>query len=64
MPPDSYFLQLDIRKFFYRIDRDILLGQWRKMIKDERALALLVEFAKYPAASGIPIGNLMSRLPP
>jgi len=25
---ESYFLQLDIRKFFYRIDRDILQGLW------------------------------------
>jgi RNA-directed DNA polymerase len=61
-PPDSYLLQLDIRKFFYRIDREILLSQWRKIIKDERVLALLAEFAKYPADAGVPIGNLMSQI--
>ena len=61
-PPDSYLLQLDIRKFFYRIDREILLGQWRKIIKDERVLHLLHEFSLYPADAGVPIGNLMSQI--
>ena len=61
-PPDSYLLQLDIRKFFYRIDRDTLLGQWRKIIKDKRVLHLLHEFSIYPADAGVPIGNLMSQI--
>lgn len=61
-PEDSYLLQMDIRKFFYRIDRKILSAQWRLIIKDVRVLALLDEFAKYPSVSGIPIGNLMSQL--
>ena len=61
-PPDSYLLQLDIRKFFYRIDRETLLGQWRKIIKDERVLHLLHEFSLYPADAGVPIGNLMSQI--
>ena len=61
-PPDSYLLQLDIRKFFYRMDRSILLSLWRKIVKDERVLRLLAVFAEYPAATGVPIGNLMSQL--
>lgn len=61
-PPDSYLLQLDIRKFFYRIDRETLLGQWRKIVKDERVLHLLHEFSLYPANAGVPIGNLMSQI--
>ena len=61
-PPDSYLLQLDIRKFFYRIDRETLLSQWRKIIKDERVLHLLHEFSLYPADAGVPIGNLMSQI--
>lgn len=59
---DSYVLQLDIRKFFYRIDREILMAQWRRIIKDERVLQLLERFTAYPDAAGIPIGNLMSQL--
>ena len=61
-PPDSYLLQLDIRKFFYRMDRDVLLSLWRGYIKDERVLSLLQRFAEYPASTGVPIGNLMSQL--
>jgi Retron-type reverse transcriptase len=61
-PADSYLLQLDIRKFFYRMDRDILLTLWRRIIKDDRVLALLSRFSEYPAVVGVPIGNLMSQL--
>ena len=60
--PESYVLQLDIRKFFYRIDREILLTLWQRKIKDTRVLALLSAFANYPEATGIPIGNLLSQL--
>ncbi len=61
-PEDSFVLQMDIRKFFYRIDRDILRRLWARKIKDVRALALLDMFANYPEPSGIPIGNLISQL--
>ena len=60
--PDSYFLQLDIRKFFYRIDRDVLANLWSRKIKDARVLHLLGLFAQYPEPTGIPIGNLISQL--
>lgn len=61
-PADSYVLQLDIRKFFYRIDRKILRKLWSKKIKDRKVLDLLDTFANYPDAAGVPIGNLMSQL--
>ena len=60
--PDSYILQLDVRKFFYRIDRNILASLWERKIKDQRVLTLLGTFASYPDATGIPIGNLLSQL--
>ncbi len=60
--PDSYLLQLDIRKFFYRIDRAILLRLWARKVKDPRVLALIAQFAEHPENAGIPIGNLMSQL--
>lgn len=59
---DSYTLQLDIRKFFYRIDRDRLFEELKKKIKDSRLLALMKSFTAYPDKTGIPIGNLMSQL--
>ena len=60
--PDSFILQMDVRKFFYRIDRDILAALWARKIKDPRVLSLLAVFANYPDATGIPIGNLLSQL--
>lgn len=61
-PKDSYILQFDIRKYFYRIDRDILQSLWAKKIKDIRVLELVKTFAEYPNKTGIPIGNLLSQL--
>ena len=60
--PGSYILQLDVRKFFYRIDRGILTALWSRKIKDQRVLSLLDAFAHYPNDTGIPIGNLLSQL--
>jgi retron-type reverse transcriptase len=60
--PDDYYLQLDIRKFFYRIDRDILLTLLERKIKDGRLLNMMMLFAQDDAPVGIPIGNLLSQL--
>jgi RNA-directed DNA polymerase len=60
--PDSYTIKLDIRKFFYRIDRDILGALIAKKIKDARMLNIMMQFADYGEPQGIPIGNLLSQL--
>lgn len=60
--PDSYVLKLDIRKFFYRIDRQVLAGLLAKKVKDKRLLRVMLMFANYPDKTGIPIGCLMSQL--
>jgi len=59
---DSYTLQLDIRKFFYRIDRDILRRQIELKIKDRRFVELMMAFTQHDEPVGIPIGNLLSQL--
>ena len=59
--PKSYLLQLDIRKFFYCIDRDILRKQIEHKIKDHRFVKLMMLFADYGQMLGIPIGNLLSQ---
>jgi retron-type reverse transcriptase len=59
---DNYFLQLDIRKFFYRIDRDILFKLIQNKIKDDKLLVIIKKFIRYPDVTGIPIGNLLSQL--
>jgi len=60
---DSYFIKLDIRKFFYSIDRDVLKNLFEKKIKDKRFITLMMTFADANTSEqGIPIGNLLSQL--
>ncbi len=61
-PAGSYTLKLDIRKFFYRIDRPILRGLIERKIKDRRFVDLMMLFADHGEPVGIPIGNLLSQL--
>lgn len=61
-PRDSYTLKLDIRKFFYRIDRPILRTLIERKIKDRRFVDLMMAFADHGEPVGIPIGNLLSQL--
>ena len=59
---ELYCLKLDVRKFFYRIDREILKKLFEKKIKDRSFINLMCEFAKMETPIGIPIGNLLSQL--
>lgn len=58
----SYTIKLDIRKFFYRIDRSVLRGLIERKIKDRRVVDLAMQFADHGDPVGIPIGNLLSQL--
>jgi hypothetical protein len=60
--PQSYVLKLDVRKFFYTIDREILRSLIARKIKDRRMLDVIALFAGGPDDVGIPIGNLLSQL--
>lgn len=61
--PDSYTLQLDIRRFYYRIDRAILRTLIERKIEDTRLVDLMMLFADDGKdALGVPIGNLLSQL--
>lgn len=60
--PDSYLLQLDIRKFFYSIDRATLGALLARHIKDRELLDMMMLFADHGEPRGIPIGNLLSQL--
>jgi retron-type reverse transcriptase len=62
VPRDSYILQLDIRKFYYRIDRGILRSLIERKIKDARLVDLMMRFALHESPTGVPIGNLLSQL--
>lgn len=58
---ESWLLHVDVRKYFYSVDRDILAALVRRVIKCPQTLRLLDHFAERPSPVGIPIGNLMSQ---
>ena len=58
----SYTLKMDIRKFFYRIDRDTLRTMIERKIKDRRFVDVMMLFADHGEPVGIPIGNLLSQM--
>ncbi len=60
----SHFLKLDVRKYFDSIDHSLLSALLRRLVKDERVLALFDGLlASYETAPGrgLPIGNLTSQ---
>lgn len=59
---ELYYLKLDIKKYFYSIDRNILRTLFEKKIKDKRFVNLMYEFTKMDGDVGIPIGNLLSQI--
>jgi retron-type reverse transcriptase len=61
-PEASVTLQLDVRKFYYSIDRAILRRLIERKIKDARYVDLMMVFADHGGPVGIPIGNLLSQL--
>ena len=69
-PRGSYTLKLDVRRFFYRIDRDILRGLLERRLKDACMVELMMAFAVKETVPGspeelgrgVPIGNLLSQL--
>lgn len=61
-PHDSYTLKMDIRKFFYRIDRNVLRVMIERKIKDVLFVDVMMLFADHGEPVGIPIGNLLSQI--
>lgn len=59
---DEYILKMDIRKFFYSINRAILRGLVERKIKDRRLVDIMLLFAEMETPVGIPIGNLLSQI--
>lgn len=63
VPRDSYFLQLDIHRYYYQIDHDVLHKQISRKIKDKSVVNLWMKFASSRKQTiGLPIGCLMSQL--
>ena len=58
-----YILKIDISKFFYSIDHDILKSMIRRKIKDKDVLFLLDKIIdNYGVDKGIPIGLMTSQI--
>lgn len=60
-PRTSWVLHVDVRKFFYSIDREVLQALLIRMIKCPPTLRIMSTFAQRPDLTGVPIGNLMSQ---
>lgn len=60
--PGSYTLKLDIRRFYYRIQRRILRKLVERKLKDRRLVDLIMTFADNGDDKGLPIGSLLSQL--
>lgn len=60
-PRTAWVLHVDVRKFFYSIDRSILAALLERTIKCPDLLGLLAMFAHRDSPAGVPIGNLMSQ---
>lgn len=59
---DKCTLHMDVRRFFYSIDRAVLRALIERKIKDRRLVDCMMMFADHNEAMGIPIGNLLSQL--
>ncbi len=60
----SWFLKLDVRKFFDSIHHEVVKAQLRRMFKDSRLLEILDQIIDSYESSplrGVPIGNLTSQ---
>jgi retron-type reverse transcriptase len=59
---DSYYLKLDIKKYFFSINHEILESLLNKKIKDASFIKIMMLFVKNPRGIGVPMGNLLSQL--
>ena len=59
---DEYILKMDVRKFFYTINRSVLRKLIEAKIKDQRFVDVMMMYADMETPLGIPIGNLLSQI--
>lgn len=59
---DEYILKMDVRKFFYTINRTVLRKLIETKIKDRRFVDVMMLYADIETPLGIPIGNLLSQI--
>lgn len=60
-PEGSYVLQLDVRKYYYRINHDKLRPMLERLIRDKRLVDLTMQFVG-DGPVGLNVGSLLSQL--
>lgn len=60
-PRTAWALHVDVRRYFYSIDRDVLRALLERVVKCRRTVELAMLFANRDAETGVPIGNLLSQ---
>lgn len=58
----TYYLQVDIRKFYANIDRELLLAQISRKIADKKTLELLRTLLHSPQPKGLSLGSYLSAI--
>lgn len=58
---EKYYLQMDIKRFYYSISKNTLRALMERKIKDVNVINLCMQFTNKEAV-GLPIGNLLSQL--
>jgi len=60
---DAYVIKIDIKKYFYSIDREVLKSLLPKKIKCKQTLELLFKIIdSSPNEKGLPLGNITSHI--
>jgi hypothetical protein len=59
---ESYILQMDMKKFYYSIQYDILEESISRVIKDRNVVDLMMSYCNDESGIGLNIGNLLSQL--
>lgn len=60
--PNSYYLQIDIRKYYYNIHHDVLRESLKRRIADPEVLDLVMSFCGDEGKVGLNVGSLLSQL--
>lgn len=60
--PNSYYLQLDVRKFYYSLRHDVLREAIASKIADPRVLDLCMQFVNRDAGVGVPVGAVIAQV--
>ena len=59
-----YYLKVDISKFFYRVDHEIIMSMFARMTDDAKFLALMDRIINGATPFGLPLGASVSDCPP